>query len=212
MAGGAEAGCCVARACVFLMRSRCARFSSRRRFASASFAAWRCSLSSFCFFLISASSSFESRPLFAALIRAFISAFSLRIRSASSAFFRAFSSAIFLRSSSIVLSSFDAVRDLTSFAACGFARRRPAASSTAALCTPLNSSNESTPSLFSSYFMNISVMNSMRFDFRFLSSPIASISTRISSESIVPLLSSSYSSNAFLRWRSRSSAMRMASW
>ena len=39
-----------------------------------------------------------------------------------------------------------------------------AASSTAALCTPLNSSNESTPSLFSSYFMNISVMNSMRFD------------------------------------------------
>ena len=211
MAGGAEAGRCVARAWVFLMRSRCARFSSRRRFASASFAAWRCSFSSFCFFLISASSSFESRPLFAALIRAFISAFSLRIRSASSAFFRAFSSAIFLRSSSIVLSSFDAVRDLTSFAACGFARRRPAASSTAALCTPLNS-NESTPSLFSPYFMNISVMNSMRFDFRFLSSPTASISTGSRAEPTVPLLSSSYSSNAFLRWRSRSSAMRMASW
>ena len=88
-----------------------AAFSLCSRSRSSAFAFALAAPSSRRFLSISSSSDLGSRPLPCARMRAFISAFARRMRSASSAFFLAFSIAIFLRASIVPLSSPDAVLD-----------------------------------------------------------------------------------------------------
>ena len=118
-----------------------ARFSASIRAFSSAFARARASAACRRAASCSASRAFGSLPFDWLAIRAFISAFCLRMRSASSAFLRAFSSASFLRAAKVPPSRPASIAGpMPPFFGGGSFLRLPWLSSMAALYRPLNSS------------------------------------------------------------------------
>ena len=162
---------------MFFSLLRIAAFSALRRAASSAFLRFFASSNSFRRFFMSASRLLASLPLVAASL-AFISLFSLRRCSASSALRSADSRAACSRAACVEPSRPSSVRGA---AVLGSIRFLPRASSFAALYTPLNSSKPSTPFPSLSYALNMAAANSTGDVLRLSSSPRSSSSDMSSS-------------------------------